>query len=265
MPTEDHDTSMPNRCPTCDRPFDTLAGMRQHHTKVHDEPLPNRECERCGTEFYDPDSAHIYCEDCYDTDTKSDRWTHGNTDAECIECGQQFLYYPSEKRGLYCPDCVADESVSCTPSRPDASGRVTVTCRYCGSEFSAVRSRAEANEDLYCDRACYRAGLSADRRARGTWGGDDNPQWQGGIDTADHYGPAWNRQRRRALERDDHTCQRCGVNADKMAAPPEVHHKEPVRTFDDPTDAHTLSNLVTLCRPCHRAVEYQGATLDESE
>jgi predicted HNH restriction endonuclease len=35
----------------------------------------------------------------------------------------------------------------------------------------------------------------------------------------------------------------------------EVHHLTPVREFDDPLDAHDLSNLVTLCRPCHKELE----------
>ena len=52
-------------CPTCGKSLNTERGMRQHHTKVHGDPLPNRTCEACGEEFYDPEARRTYCEDCY--------------------------------------------------------------------------------------------------------------------------------------------------------------------------------------------------------
>ncbi|MFU8870248.1 HNH endonuclease, partial [Natronococcus sp.] len=36
---------------------------------------------------------------------------------------------------------------------------------------------------------------------------------------------------------------------------PDVHHVRPVRSFENAEDAHTLDNVVTLCRSCHRRVE----------
>ena len=35
----------------------------------------------------------------------------------------------------------------------------------------------------------------------------------------------------------------------------DVHHKIPFRSFDTYISANQLSNLVTLCNPCHRKVE----------
>nr|WP_240943039.1 HNH endonuclease [Haloferax alexandrinus] len=40
-----------------------------------------------------------------------------------------------------------------------------------------------------------------------------------------------------------------------MGQNPDVHHLNRVRDFDDPSNAHTLSNVVSLCRSCHRLVE----------
>ena len=51
-------------CPTCGRSLSTKQGMRQHHTKAHGDPLPNRTCEGCDTEFYDPKTRRRYCDDC---------------------------------------------------------------------------------------------------------------------------------------------------------------------------------------------------------
>lgn len=94
-------------CPTCGKDFETLRGMRVHHAKAHDEILPNCTCADCQTEFYDPNSARVYCDDCMPSRERTrDRWTYGNTEGTCIVCGATFLYYPSENPGQYCPDCV---------------------------------------------------------------------------------------------------------------------------------------------------------------
>jgi len=53
----------------------------------------------------------------------------------------------------------------------------------------------------------------------------------------------------RVLERDNYTCQKCGIStAPKMA---HVDHVRPVRRFKRPIDANTLANLQTLCINCH--------------
>ncbi|MFC7227654.1 HNH endonuclease [Salinirubellus salinus] len=238
---------MTHPCPSCDRTFETLAGMRQHHTKVHDEPLANCTCATCEMPFYDPDSARVYCADCYDTGGVAD-WNRGNTETECIECGATFLYYPSEKSGLYCPTCVADPSVTCRPRRRDESGKRTVDCTFCGAKLAVYRSKAEGQQRVYCDRECYDNWLVEDHKRRHS----------SKVAPSEYYTTGWIAARRAALERDDHTCQRCGIAAEDAEQPLEVHHITPVRTFEYPVDAHLLDNLVTLCRPCHYVVENCG-------
>ncbi|WP_268105321.1 HNH endonuclease [Natronomonas gomsonensis] len=84
------------------------------------------------------------------------------------------------------------------------------------------------------------------------WRGENHHQWEGG--TADYTGK-WRSVRREALKRDDYECQRCGKTKEEMGRNPDVHHLIPVRSFDDPQDAHRLLNLVCLCRRCHAIVE----------
>ncbi|MFC4551560.1 MULTISPECIES: HNH endonuclease [Halorussus] len=103
------------------------------------------------------------------------------------------------------------------------------------------------------------------QRADDKWCGSDNPNWNGGVDSEEFYGDGWPRARRRTLERDGHACQQCGADRDTLSQNPDVHHIRPVRTFEDPRDAHTLENLVCLCRDCHLAVERGNATLEASE
>ncbi|MBC7224223.1 MAG: DUF1998 domain-containing protein, partial [Anaerolineae bacterium] len=75
------------------------------------------------------------------------------------------------------------------------------------------------------------------------------------------YGPNWEAQRRRALERDRHTCQHCGA-PERPDREHDVHHIRPFREFryipgenENYLQANDLSNLVTLCRDCHRLAE----------
>jgi 5-methylcytosine-specific restriction endonuclease McrA/DNA invertase Pin-like site-specific DNA recombinase len=95
--------------------------------------------------------------------------------------------------------------------------------------------------------------------------GEDNPMWRGGKE--DYYGPSWYSARAEARDRDDCSCQRCGMtdaehesNYDQKL---HVHHIEPFRTFDDPAEANQLDNLITLCRQCHNDLE--GLPIDLRE
>jgi len=61
--------------------------------------------------------------------------------------------------------------------------------------------------------------------------------------------------RDKALERDNYTCQDCGKSKDDIGRNPDVHHKKPVKNFENQNDAHTISNLVCLCMDCHKIRE----------
>ncbi|WP_207588313.1 HNH endonuclease [Halomontanus rarus] len=241
-------------CPTCSQSFRTQQGMRQHHTKVHDDPLPNRTCEGCQTEFYDPKSRREYCDDCNPNAGKHNgNWKDAKERTECTMCGTVFSYYPSNKRGDYCPDCVEDAD-GLLPENPSEKGpRVSVDCLFCDSELEVYPSRADhRTRGCFCDQDCY-----ADWLAENVVG-PDHHQWEGGqID----YGQKWWRIRREARRRDDYQCQQCGASREELGQNPDVHHLVPVREFDRPEEAHTLSNVITLCRSCHRRVEEGAITV----
>lgn len=237
-----------HECPTCDAVLTTKRGMRQHHTKVHEESLPNRTCKGCETEFYDPRADRSFCDDCNpNAGEHNGNWKDAKEEASCRVCGEEFEYYPTDKDGVYCSECVerADGLLPRDPTRPEPG--VETNCEYCGKVMRVVRCRLEgAKQGVFCDRSCHGKWLSQNIV------GDRHHQWEGGNI---RYGARWWRMRRLARERDGHACQICSASVDQLGRQPDVHHITPVREFGAPSEAHHLDNLISLCRSCHRRVE----------
>jgi 5-methylcytosine-specific restriction endonuclease McrA len=162
----------------------------------------------------------------------------------CQHCGKSFTVIPSRLkhgRGRSCsPVCqyVARRALPKVAS-------VTLSCIGCGAEFSRPNSRIERHKGAgkYCTRDCRDA-----HRIR-----EQHPQFIGRP--VHHRGPNWHAQKRKARQRDNWTCQRCGERGN------DVHHIRPFRLFTDYREANQLENLQTLCRPCHRKAdaEFQAA------
>lgn len=78
-----------------------------------------------------------------------------------------------------------------------------------------------------------------------------HPNWRGGR--ALYYGPNWREQRLKALERDNHTCQRCGITEKEIGIELDVHHILLFKNFgvNKYLEANNLDNLITLCKSCH--------------
>lgn len=74
-----------------------------------------------------------------------------------------------------------------------------------------------------------------------------------------NYGPNWQKQREKALSRDNRRCQRCGIDSEshkeKYGRDLDVHHITPARKYDDYDEQNRLSNLISLCRKCHGEYE----------
>ncbi|HET6445619.1 MAG TPA: Zn-binding domain-containing protein, partial [candidate division Zixibacteria bacterium] len=75
------------------------------------------------------------------------------------------------------------------------------------------------------------------------------------------YGPNWQQQREKALERDGYKCRTCGAEA-RPGHGLHVHHIRPFRDYSylpGKNEAYRLANevenLVTLCPSCHRQAE----------
>ena len=62
--------------------------------------------------------------------------------------------------------------------------------------------------------------------------------------------PAWAKARNKCFERDNHTCQKCGIRGGTLNA----HHIK--RYADDPKLRLVLSNLETVCPDCHKRIHF---------
>lgn len=235
------------RCPTCGEAFGSEQGVRIHHAHTHGESLPNRECVGCGTAFYDKKARRSYCDDCNpNAGANNGNWRGGKVQTRCNRCGCEFEFYPSDKEGLYCPECVADaDEFLGDPFVKDATV-LTRECEFCRCDMDVLQSRIENGGGRFCSHQCLSQWMAENVV------GVSHHQWNGGAQT---YGGAWWATRRQALQRDGHKCRSCGATREELGQEPDVHHIRPVRKFDDPQDAHRLDNVVSLCRSCHRNVE----------
>lgn len=182
---------------------------------------------------------------------------------ECDICGAVEKRLPSDipdSGRIFCSRECLGEFFSENNSGEDHHqyNRVTVECAYCSSEMERKPAVVEKKDHFYCDYDCYGSWCSENRVK------DDHPRWKGGGDL--YYGPNWQRQRRRRLEKDGHQCQRCGMTndecKDELGRDLDVHHITPVRDFHNDAEGgsdweivNSIDNLVTLCIRCHRKVE----------
>ena len=216
--------------------------MRQHHTKVHGEPLPNLTCKACGSEFYHPKADRSYCAGCNpNAGEHNPNWRDAREVTECKLCDTAFEYYPSNKDGVYCPACVeASDEFLGTPSYEMRDiERIRKKCGQCGEEMEVLQSTLDYGHGKFCSIECRDASFSD---------GFENPH-------SEPYNGIWHRIRRRAYERDDHRCQVCGKTMAEIGREPDVHHITPIREYDDPDESHRLENVICLCRLCHRRAE----------
>lgn len=252
-----------SECPSCGITFDSRHALATHHSKTHDEKLPNRECDECGERFY-CEWERMYCSDACryknrsNEGKKNPNYDGGKTETECDICGVTFQYYPSEKEGRYCADCVENEDWRDPPEITGSDhyrwngGKRELDCEECGGAVKRHPSNING-EATFCSDECQYEWLSE------SFTGEGHPNWEGG-DTG-NYGKGWNRIRKLALERDGYECTHCGKSKEEIGRNPDVHHIVPVRVFAaargfTKADAHYEENVVSLCIDCHRKADF---------
>lgn len=241
-------------CPTCGKELNTVRGKRQHHTKVHHKPLPNRTCADCGDMFYDEKAQLKFCEDCkLRKGEKAPNYKNAKETTSCDNCGSEFEYYPSDKKGIYCSDCqenaiiennlTGDEFSSGEENPNWNGGKKEACCDYCGDEFSRRKKRLKDSIRNFCSPKCNIKWMrDSDVDIKQLFNRDETQE------TTDE----WMKVRRIVLERDDYSCQVCD---NERSSHNNIHHLIPRHLFNKDTEAHYEKNCITLCSSCHTSVE----------
>lgn len=129
--------------------------------------------------------------------------------------------------------------------------RVEVNCKNCNKKLYINEHRFKTLKNHFCNMDCMGEYYSQALR------GENNPNWRGGYNEKG-YGPNWKKVSLLIRERDNFTCQKCGVSLDNLPKKHklDVHHIVPLREFNgDYNKANVDSNLITLCSTCHMIVE----------
>lgn len=124
-------------------------------------------------------------------------------------------------------------------------------CANCEDEFQKPVRYYEPDQNHFCTHDCYIEWLRSGNHPHEKHG--ETP----------YYGPNWDVQRRKALERDEYTCQSCGMSNEEhiqeYGRELNVHHITPWHEFDDSEKRNRLDNLITFCISCHR--QWEGIPL----
>lgn len=227
------------------------------------------ECSECGSEIH-VSPSHIeevggyeqknhFCDKSCESSFKSREWIKedhpswdgGRERVTCAECGGTYSVHPNQ----------LDETKFCSMecSRENwKKDKQEYNCVNCGDSVMKMSHKVKG-ENTTCSKECFKEFMSSIRR------GEDNPQWKGGRFR--YYGPNWDKQREKTLERDNYECQNCKMSRDShyqhYNEDLHVHHKVPRRQIIDKEEpkieqfelANSLDNLVTYCKSCHRKLE----------
>lgn len=177
----------------------------------------------------------------------------------CLNCNQPFMRLVAlqqrNKRPFCCRKCwAAWRSKNEKGEEHPLYAEVELACAYCGSPVRRKNHHTRKHPMQFCDQKCRGAWLSQNVS------GENHPNWKGGWDP--YYGPNWRSQRKKARERDNHTCQICGATREELGRELDVHHVKAFREFGYIKDenknyraANRLDNLISLCSSCHHKVE----------
>lgn len=191
---------------------------------------------------------------------------------KCEFCGKEKLKRPCEieSEHLFCSNTCRNswmkgrkhsrktrekmsESQKRIGNRPPQKGKspILIECSNCGTKFKRRVCCIRRAKYSFCSNEC-----------KFDWfQGEKHPHWRNGQ-WCKRKGPGWLNQRRKALRRDDHTCQICGTKETDRGL--DVHHIIPFIRFENYIEANKIDNLVTLCRACHGKIEFGGENFERT-
>lgn len=229
----------------------------------------NHACFECKKEFLPqkyqrgglrPNSARAYCSATCRGRTYSRENRKKNfipiQPRDCLGCGSKFT--PVRFKNQVSCSSLCNAEIQKKKHREQNAlirpGKLICERVKCGIEFSPCQKTQK-----FCSRKCYvlesrRRWVSKNRnvlRERQRLYRLKNPDKRRELAKQSKWGGSW----LAAIERDSWTCKKCG-NSDRSVL--LVHHLD--GEGETAGKNHTLENLQTLCRSCHR-IEHKGTVL----
>ena len=145
----------------------------------------------------------------------------------CVVCGKRYLPYYAQ-RNKYNSGCCSAE---CRHKQINSDTKYK--CDYCGKSFTRKKFRFKNKyKHFYCSTTC---------RNKANRGKNYNPNR---ID----YRDGQYKKVSKKLKDEAKNCEDCKKSFEKY----EAHHIIPPWLFDSREEAHKKSNLIVLCKKCHR-------------
>ena len=239
--SEPSDKSVSFECSDCGRSYTQRSSLRRHW-KRSDTCSGGAVCPTCGADHF---SSEHYMK-------AHHKMVHGESiegiEFECDWCGttsRKRKYEYEKYEHSFCGEECKNAHHAKT-RLGSGEGRKEHSCANCGSPVYRYGSELKG-ENVFCGRGCLGEWLSE------AMSGENSPLWNGGY--GDYRGSEWDKQRQKALERDNYTCQYCQSHQNELDQSLHVHHITPILDFEDAKRADRLENLVTLCGPCHNKWE----------
>lgn len=249
----------------------TYEWRNSNHFMSKTRTLVTCRCDFCNTEFettpyqFRKNKNNFCSTNCFqewkrvNTPSGINSQYYNRIEIKCDYCGNILYRNPwkiENRKNQFCNKKCHDNWYRLNVKRGSESPQYSTIekpCSYCGKLLKRQPWQANGYEHTFCNKTCH-----------GKWRsenliGENNPLWQGGH--TEYRGSNWHIQRYLARERDNNTCQHCGITRDQIGRELDVHHIIPFRHFDDYRIANALPNLITLCGSCHMRAEPRKGTI----
>ena len=167
----------------------------------------------------------------------------------CIDCGAKRNYYPSSNElRKRCRRCAGIELGRRSQLATDPSNMIELICAVCRKLIVRKRCLVVKLKTVpTCSNTCRKTAMRSKLIQK-----TSRPRQPR---KSTNYGPGWKTQSQLARDRDRDCCQECGISRQDYGRTLDVHHIVRFQDFTTPDAANVLSNLQTLCVPCHRRAD----------
>lgn len=214
------------------------------------KPKVQLNCQNCGRFFWMPPSLSVqkFCNRACAAEwrskhikgTKHPRWNR--VAIACEYCGKEMMVaqcHRDIKRfcSRECKGWWHSENLVGPDSPGWKGGPTTLYCKECEKPFEAWPSTA--HKQRFCCKVCHSVWMSKHQA------GPNSVHWKGGL-SFEPYPPEFNNALKWQIrERDNYTCQLCGMKESDYWRKLDVHH------IDSDKSNCNSANLITLCSSCN--------------